>query len=210
MKLKLHFLLLIILLMISSCKPDSDSSVSSTLLNDVPCENDLKQPQIINLKMPVNEANATKIDFDQIPKIVSSSFVGDRYAWFITYFDRKIFNSVDCGSKWKEIQIDSDEKPQVIYFIDSNNGWLLTSGVLLGSVLRTQDGGKSWLKIGQIEYGLANKMFFANDKKGLIFGYFSLWQTEDGGKTWAERHFEQKYDGRPNNTDFINYYNANQ
>lgn len=215
MKIKLHFLLLIFLTTIYSCKFESKSSLSSipktdsdlsTLINDDSCKSNLKQPQTINLEMPVQEANAAKLDLDQIPKIVSSTFAGEKNAWFITDFDRKIFHSADCGGTWKEIQTNSDEKPQAIYFIDSKKGWLLTSGILAGSILHTQDGGESWLKIGQIDYGLANEMFFANDKKGLIFGYFSYWQTDDGGKTWTEIHSEKKYDGQPNDIESLDQY----
>lgn len=85
-----------------------------------------------------------------------------------------------------------------IFFLDAMHGWALVGapGQRFIAVIRTEDGGMSWKKIGE-EPGL-DRIFFLDQMQGWAFRYIPgpnhdslpdcicLMGTTDGGKRWTE------------------------
>ncbi len=72
-----------------------------------------------------------------------------------------------------------------IYFVDDKKGYVVVG---LWQILRTEDGGKTWVNQsshGYMSYGLGH-ISFSDAQKGCVAGS-SIFCTEDGGKTWKEQ-----------------------
>jgi photosystem II stability/assembly factor-like uncharacterized protein len=71
------------------------------------------------------------------------------------------------------------------FFLDDNSGWLVTHST--GLVLRTTDGGKSWLTQQRLEAGYLESIFFTDKKHGWICGDKGrIYRTADGGNHWQQ------------------------
>jgi len=104
--------------------------------------------------------------------------------------DRVPLITQDGGESWdrfssKTISFNS------INFLNVSQGWLIN---LDSELWRTTDGGVSWIFVSKIEDGKKNldhsqQISFIDELNGWILGLDSLWQTEDGGKTWLRNEF---------------------
>jgi photosystem II stability/assembly factor-like uncharacterized protein len=72
-----------------------------------------------------------------------------------------------------------------VHFIDSTTGWIVG---LLGTILHTTDGGRSWVKK---DSGTKNHLFsvyFTDAKNGWAVGaHATIIHTRDGGETWEKQ-----------------------
>ena len=99
-------------------------------------------------------------------------YLNDSVAWFIDKSKKEIVLSEDGGKTYKTLyKAGKDEKfedTEKIFFIDENNGWLLTPVVLL----HTEDGGKTWnTEIKVMEKGMFLTDFcFLNPEEGWVTG----------------------------------------
>lgn len=118
----------------------------------------------------------------------------------------KILQSTDKGKTWKTTKMPSpfpSIRFRQIGFTSEQNGYLIVTGertmrAEANAIFTTNDGGKSWTKAGAVEdsYRMVMGGGLINDKLGFISfdtlnvmdqpGRPSLYQTNDGGKTWAE------------------------
>jgi photosystem II stability/assembly factor-like uncharacterized protein len=75
-----------------------------------------------------------------------------------------------------------------LYFINQRSGWVLLSDALY----RTNDGGKSWVKLSNRTLRNYKKIIFATEQKGLVLQdewntekrSNTVLSTEDGGRSW--------------------------
>lgn len=87
-------------------------------------------------------------------------------------------------------------QPQSVTFVSTQAGWVLggapCSSPPCTSVIRTDDGGRSWVGINAPRVALAaspsqgtgvSRLVFADQLNGWAFGP-ALWSTHDGGRTW--------------------------
>lgn len=89
-------------------------------------------------------------------------------------------------------------RAQAISFVSPDRGWILGKGgcgatANCTQVLRTENGGQSWHKVGAIhapltqdKIGGVSEIRFADDLHGWAF-YPSFWATDDGGHTWTKQ-----------------------
>jgi photosystem II stability/assembly factor-like uncharacterized protein len=93
-----------------------------------------------------------------------------------------VFKSVDGGTNWTQ---SGNYAPLLDFtFNDSNNGWAST----IDAIYKTTNGGNSWTKIDVGLPGSNGHIYsikFINNQIGLLFGYYSILKTIDGGLTWA-------------------------
>ncbi len=84
--------------------------------------------------------------------------------------------------------------------VDAEHAWVV--GMDSGYLLRTIDGGKTWLamhpvpsdepRFGNMQ-GMYVKTFFASQRRGWLAANSGTWQTDDGGLTWR-RMFAEGFD----------------
>jgi hypothetical protein len=118
----------------------------------------------------------------------------------------KIIYSADRGESWKESAVPGtfpSVRLRMLGFTSDQNGYLMvtsdrTMSFEANVVFKTNDGGKSWKKIGSVQdvNSLVTDGGFINDQLGFIsFGSINkldkqpqpyLFRTSDGGKTWKE------------------------
>ena len=109
-------------------------------------------------------------------------------AWMISDF--RLLTSADAGRSWTPVAFDADPQqvPQALDFIDATHGWVVALG---GDVHRTDDGGKTWTKIGAtanpLYLGSVRELRFRDAMTGLlVMSGGSIERTTDGGATWQE------------------------
>ncbi len=81
-----------------------------------------------------------------------------------------LFSNDGITSEWTAHTI-SSEKPGItwrdIFFIDDQTGWIVGNG---GTVYRSEDGGKSWIKESTGLFADLNAIYMFKDQKGWIVG----------------------------------------
>jgi len=98
-----------------------------------------------------------------------------------------IYHGVDNGTDWKWEAQDSGTKDLLIdgTFINTQKGWVAGQ---LGTVLHTEDGGKTWVKQNT---GTDKHLFnacFVDEQNGWAAGDGNaIIHTTDGGKTWVKQ-----------------------
>ncbi len=101
--------------------------------------------------------------------------VGER--GHVLHFDRK-------GNFLSQAQVPTQTMLTAVTFIDQTRGWAVGHD---STILRTQDGGRSWEKIaGGGEHQVFFDILFVNREHALIIGaYGTALASNDGGTSWA-------------------------
>ncbi|MBS1552988.1 MAG: T9SS type A sorting domain-containing protein [Bacteroidetes bacterium] len=101
-------------------------------------------------------------------------------------FDGGLFKTTNGGVTWQR-QLDASYKPNLVFFINSDTGWV-SSTVSTGKLYRTTNGGLNWNFQFTSAFNIES-IFFLNGKKGWMRGGPDLQgngvsYTIDGGFTW--------------------------
>ena len=72
-----------------------------------------------------------------------------------------------------------------VYFADSKRGWMGGDG---GQVVRTEDGGRSWVRQQITTDAGVNDIYFRDKEDGYLLAGNAIHTTADGGRTWREAH----------------------
>ena len=72
-----------------------------------------------------------------------------------------------------------------VYFADSKRGWI---GGDAGQVVRTEDGGRSWVRQQIATDAGVNDIYFRDKEDGYLLAGNAIHTTTDGGQTWREAH----------------------
>jgi len=68
-----------------------------------------------------------------------------------------------------------------VYFHDSKRGWAGGDG---GTIMRTEDGGRSWTRQTVGTRDAVNDIYFRNKEDGYLLAGDAIYVSEDGGATW--------------------------
>jgi photosystem II stability/assembly factor-like uncharacterized protein len=102
------------------------------------------------------------------------------------FFGSIIIASAQNGIGWTATQRGLPGKDlNAVFFIDSKRGWIAGDG---GQVLRTEDGGKSWIQQQIATTDGISDVYFRNRNDGYLLSGNRIFTTEDGGETWREAH----------------------
>jgi photosystem II stability/assembly factor-like uncharacterized protein len=103
-----------------------------------------------------------------------------------------VMHSIDRGCSWEllwESTFQPDETYSDIYFLNTKEGWL--AGGYLGSLLRSQDGGRTWQKLSLPVKNLqVSSVYFSKSRDGWILAAqgssndTGIYHTRDGGENW--------------------------
>lgn len=94
-----------------------------------------------------------------------------------------ILKSTNKGISWQLLPTVTQDAINKLSFINAIEGWFITYS---GKIFQTNNGGKSWSKISEIDTNSTVFDFrFINKNVGFITGHFNPFlRTTDGGKTW--------------------------
>jgi len=121
------------------------------------------------------------------PSIKDLSFMDPRQGWAIT--PAVLWETTDGGQTWKEQLKANDEVFCSLRFINQTSGWIASSQLSAGgSILRTRDGGKTWLRYPVKALTVIESMSFCNSNAGLAIGNNVIIHTVDEGETWETQY----------------------
>jgi hypothetical protein len=129
-----------------------------------------------------------------------AEFSGTNFAWIVPSSWDLLYTR-DGGEKWSEITADTVGGFNMLSFIDEDTGWGISWS---GKIWRTENGGETWVSLGDDSNPNAPPVVSAVDFKfvdklhGWILGPFEAWRTMDGGNTW------QPY--APPNQEYYHFY----
>ena len=108
---------------------------------------------------------------------------------FLTIRDRnnysinKLLKTIDYGSSWTEIYIDSVNQIIDFSFPSENVGFIIKSD---STMFKTNDGGSTWVQLTNSGLSAFKCVKFANDTLGYVAGDLNaLRKTINGGLTWT-------------------------
>ncbi len=108
-----------------------------------------------------------------------------------------IYKTTDGGFTWNQI---NNQACSSIYFLDENNGWAVGPN---GLILKTSDGGQSWLIKNSESITDLKKVVFFNLNLGVCVGSSgTILITTDGGENWSRKNSSATED--LNSISFIN------
>ncbi len=88
-----------------------------------------------------------------------------------------------CG--WRPVASPVREGLHRVFFVDDSLGWAVTYGT--GTVIHTQDGGKSWQVQARLKAEYFETIQFLDRNTGWLCGdYGYVYKTTDGGKNWID------------------------
>ena len=94
--------------------------------------------------------------------------------------DNIIFKTTDGGTTWTEIPTSVELLGGRIQFINTNTGWIVSSG----NLYKTTDGGINW----EFQTAPVYDFFFVNELMGWYISGNQIKQTTDGGQTWLSQN----------------------
>lgn len=100
-----------------------------------------------------------------------------------------LLTTEDEGATWRPLWRDPHATRIVsLDFVDEQQGWMLQAN---GKLLRTQDGGSTWLAVSTLPSEAAGHVFsidFVNTITGFVVGEEGLiLTTKDGGRSWQQQ-----------------------
>ena len=129
--------------------------------------------------------------------IVATSFIDDLNGWAVggeleDGVGSLVQRTTDGGLIWKVLYADGAGFPlRDVVFTDALHGWAVSSsGTLVGSIIATTDGGRSWVE--QFGAGPLESVDFTDELHGVVRGLDGdspqrpiTLTTSDGGETWS-------------------------
>lgn len=170
----------------------------------------------INGGLDWNNVSPYGISKNNDTQLMASAYYDSNIAWVILGNDLNsdnkliVYHTTDGGAHWGKELLPTIEAwegtgSENINFVNSLNGFILvTSGPALGqmdkSIYKTIDGGKHWLRIGNITDKIASYptgMTFKNTLEGWITSsyhgqdYILSFKTDDGGHSWHKENLQK-------------------
>lgn len=97
------------------------------------------------------------------------------------YSDTWQFETGSESTGWQTLDVGVWSWWKSVFFLDENNGWLAG----WGAILKTVDGGQTWIDITRNQGDFLEDIFFVDDQNGWAVGSDGLIiNTSDGGYNW--------------------------
>jgi photosystem II stability/assembly factor-like uncharacterized protein len=102
-----------------------------------------------------------------------------------------LLKTIDGGKTWTSSSIGVESNLMNICFVDTQNGFVVSSEDFRNKLIRTRNGGVTW-EILSLELGLAAKVAFWDAGHGVAIGWTraspvtaEIYRTGDGGDSWS-------------------------
>ena len=124
----------------------------------------------------------------------------DSIKGFVCYFVDKqigytatvaIDKTINGGKSWdKQTKSITDEHLHSVFATDTNTLYIVSEN---GSIIKTSDGGITWIKQYKDSTDFLTSVYFVNDSVGFVTsGYGNIISTKDGGKNWLKYNIGTK------------------
>ena len=117
-------------------------------------------------------------------------FENEKTIWAIDDWFGHLYRSTDRGSSWKKINTSNyitDADLNSVYFLNAKEGLIVGNK---STLLRTENGGKSWKKIPvSVKEEDISNLFFVNGQTGFAMSKKNLYKTMNGGTSWTALPF---------------------
>jgi len=102
--------------------------------------------------------------------------------WYSDILHTEIWRTVDTGSTWTKLPVDSTLHISSIDFVDTKHGWGTGPA---GSMCFTNDGGESWSAVSNsVIFDWIETIQFYNSQIGWLLGGDKILKTYNGGTSW--------------------------
>jgi photosystem II stability/assembly factor-like uncharacterized protein len=137
------------------------------------------------------EANSTKNTSEaQIIGIRDVQTNEPNSVWLVNV-QGEILYTTDKGGSWVKIKDNNIKDVEHLFLLNKVKVWAVTSQ---GTLYVSKDNGNSWEYLAHLNYsdqsivGPILDLSFVDGLHGWILDPFSIWRTEDGGKSWQKFH----------------------
>lgn len=145
----------------------------------------------------IYEVQSISEEEHQIAEYKTFFYYDDRGKRFFVYSD-------DMGKTWDKVELEARPRIKDIKFPSADVGYMLVfddvaSGVAVGRILKTENGGKTWLDVfygiernSERLFGIGSKIIFVNENIGFVTfetasqDYCDLYITKDGARTFEQ------------------------
>lgn len=192
------FLLVLMTLVISACKPAQTPTPPSKVVPPAesplpPTETPIPSTTPSKTEAPVETETPTAGGIT----ITTLDMKTETSGWALTY--TSILRTTDGGETWLDVspaEWDETSVPTNGFFFDENRAWVLQTDPVdfeRGAVFQTGDGGVTWTRT-ETPFG-AGSMSFIDDQTGWVMTglgaaagsmAIAIFTTQDGGATWTE------------------------
>lgn len=147
-------------------------------------------------------ADWTKQNSGTLAWLRSVYFINENKGWVVGS-NGTLLTTEDGGENWKQAKKIIEDNIRDVYFLDSQNGWLLCERNVYGGdtsspsyLLKTTDGGENWEKIkiiGETRERVV-RIFFSENGNGFAVGEAGALWTENGDKeSWKKKILPVRY-----------------
>lgn len=107
--------------------------------------------------------------------------------WLITD-SGAVLRTIDSGATWDVKQVFKLQL-KAVAAVDEATAWVIASAGAAGDpgasvLLRTSDGGGSWLRAAAFGNSQLTDVAFADARRGVLVALDRIWTTRDGGRRW--------------------------
>ena len=105
-------------------------------------------------------------------------FVDANTGWVLS---QTMLRTTDGGTTWTEYALGKTPSTYDFHFSDAQNGVVVSAG----EILRSLDGGRTWISNAETKVGgFSASAYMTDAKNGWLVWDYAFGQTSDGGKTW--------------------------
>jgi hypothetical protein len=101
-----------------------------------------------------------------------------------------LIKTIDSGENWSEIFVESSDSLTSFSFPNLTIGFLSKRN---GTILKTTDGGATWIPTNSPVSSKINTIVFSNSNNGFIGGLFGVKATVNGGVSWTNENTLSAY-----------------
>lgn len=117
--------------------------------------------------------------------MMSVDFINANEGWAIGD-NGAIRHTTNGGLNWSTQTSPIDGLLTSVFFLDENNGWIVSRDNW-GEIIHTTNGGSTWTLQPDGDLNPWNDVFFINPSKGWVVGMDStIMRTDDAGQTWVK------------------------
>ena len=119
-------------------------------------------------------------------------FISPEIGWAVGN-EEQVFRTIDGGNTWDKLRESGAHDYEAVYFVDSNNGWVIANFYALngrGYIFHTTDGGLTWNEQNDESSGYYKDIFFIDENIGWVIGSRGIFKTEDAGISWIDQSTE--------------------